>query len=85
MKFAASWLRCRRLWCCGLRNMTALDSTGLQALERLALEVRASGRTLLLCGAREQPARLMAQVSFARHVGAENICPHVTAALRARA
>ena len=42
-----------------LRNMTALDSTGLQALERLALEVRASGRTLLLCGAREQPARLM--------------------------
>jgi SulP family sulfate permease len=64
-----------------LRNMTALDSTGLQALERLALEVRASGRTLLLCGAREQPARLMAQVSFARHVGAENICPHVTAAL----
>ncbi len=68
-----------------LRNMTALDSTGLQALERLALEVRASGRTLLLCGAREQPARLMRQVSFARHVGAENICPHVTAALeRAR-
>ena len=36
----------------------------------------------LLCGAREQPARLMAQVSFARHVGAENICPHVTAALQ---
>ncbi len=68
-----------------LRNMTALDSTGLQALERLALEVRAAGRTLLLCGAREQPARLMRQVSFARHVGAENICPHVTAALeRAR-
>src|SRR3984885_4839077 len=64
-----------------LRNMTALDSTGLQALERLALEVRASGRTLLLCGAREQPARLMTQASFARHVGAENICPHVTAAL----
>ena len=64
-----------------LRNMTALDSTGLQALERLALEVRASGRTLLLCGAREQPARLMRQASFARHVGAENICPHVTAAL----
>jgi hypothetical protein len=28
----------------------------------------------------------MRQVSFARHVGAENICPHVTAALeRARA
>ncbi len=64
-----------------LRNMTALDSTGLQALERLAVEVRASGRTLLLCGAREQPARLMKQVSFAQHVGGDNICPHVSAAL----
>ena len=31
-----------------LRNTTALDSTGLQALERLADEVRASGRTLVL-------------------------------------
>jgi SulP family sulfate permease len=69
-----------------LRNMTAIDSTGLGALQRLAAEVRASGRTLLLCGAREQPARLMTQASFARHVGEENICPHVTAAIeRARA
>ena len=69
-----------------LRNMTALDSTGLHALERLALEVQGSGRTLVLCGAREQPARLMRQVAFAQHVGQENICPHVTAALeRARA
>ena len=37
--------------------------------------------TLLLCGAREQPARLMRQVSFAQHVGQENICSHVTAPL----
>src|SRR6202161_1652568 len=44
-----------------LRNMTAIDSTGLQALERLALEVRSSGRTLVLCGAREQPARRIVQ------------------------
>jgi sulfate permease, SulP family len=64
-----------------LRNMTAIDSTGLQALERLALEVRGSGRTLVLCGAREQPARRIAQASFAQHVGEENICPHVSAAL----
>ena len=52
----------------------------------LAVEVRASGSTLLLCGAREQPALLMAQASFAQHVGEENICPHVSAAIeRARA
>ena len=34
-----------------LRNMTALDATGLQALENLAAVVHNSGRTLLLCGA----------------------------------
>lgn len=69
-----------------LRNMTAVDSTGLQALERLADAVHTSGRSFILCGAREQPARLMRQTEFQQHVGAENICPHVTAAIeRAKA
>jgi sulfate permease, SulP family len=69
-----------------LRNMTALDGTGLHAIESLADRLRASGRTLLLCGAREQPARLIARSrELAEHVGAENILPHVEAALnRAR-
>jgi SulP family sulfate permease len=45
-----------------------------------------SGRTLLLCGAREQPARLIHQAGFEAHVGRENIVEHVQAALeRARA
>jgi sulfate permease, SulP family len=39
-----------------LRNMTAIDATGLQAIEDLAGRLRATGRTLLLCGARSQPA-----------------------------
>ncbi|HWG18179.1 MAG TPA: STAS domain-containing protein, partial [Acidobacteriaceae bacterium] len=64
-----------------LRNMTAVDSTGLQALERLADAVHTSGRSFILCGAREQPTRLMRQTEFQQHVGAENICPHVTAAI----
>lgn len=68
-----------------LRNMTAIDGTGLQALEDLADQLHASGRTLLLCGAREQPARLMRQAEFEQHVGAENICESIEAALnRAR-
>jgi sulfate permease, SulP family len=65
-----------------LRNMTVIDSTGLQTLQRFADEVHASGRTLILCGAREQPAQLMRQAEFEMHVGAENICPHVRAALQ---
>ena len=65
-----------------LRNMTALDATGLHAIEQLARRLHASRRTLLLCGAREQPARLLARADFVRHVGRENIVPHVRAALQ---
>ena len=64
-----------------IRNMTALDATGLYALEKLADRLKKSGRTLLLCGAREQPERLLHQAEFVEHVGAENILPHVAAAL----
>jgi SulP family sulfate permease len=34
-----------------LRNMTAIDSTGLQALEKFADQGHESGRQLILCGA----------------------------------
>jgi SulP family sulfate permease len=64
-----------------LRNMTAIDATGLGAIEDLADQLHASGRSLLLCGAREQPAQLMKQAEFERHVGAENICPSIHDAL----
>jgi SulP family sulfate permease len=64
-----------------LRNMTALDATGLYALEKLADRLKKSGRTLLLCGAREQPGQLLHQAEFVEHVGADNILPHVAAAL----
>jgi sulfate permease, SulP family len=64
-----------------LRNMTALDATGLYALEKLADRLKKSGRTLLLCGAREQPESLLEQAEFIEHVGKENILPHVAAAL----
>jgi len=64
-----------------LRNMTAIDGSGLGALEDLADELHATGRTLILCGAREQPAKLMDQAEFDEHVGHENICPDLDAAL----
>ncbi|HZQ92676.1 MAG TPA: SulP family inorganic anion transporter [Terriglobales bacterium] len=65
-----------------LRNMTAVDATGLKALEEVADALHASGRELILCGAREQPASLMHQAEFEEHVGVENICPNVEAALQ---
>ena len=65
-----------------LRNMTAIDGTGLHALERFADVLRASGRTLLLCGMRDQPARMMERAAFHRHIGDENMLSSVEAALR---
>jgi SulP family sulfate permease len=64
-----------------LRNMTAIDATGLRALEDVAERLRASGRTALFCGARDQPGAVMRQAGFIEHVGAENVCPNVEAAL----
>ena len=65
-----------------LRNMTAIDATGLHALEQLNDRLKRSGRALLLCGARHQPAQLLEQAEFVEHVGKDNILPHVEAALR---
>jgi SulP family sulfate permease len=68
-----------------LRHVPAMDASGLQALEDLADQVRLSGRTLLLCGARPQPAHLMERAEFHEHVGDTNILPNVHQALgRAR-
>ena len=65
-----------------LRNMTALDATGLFAIEEIAKQLHASKRTLILCGAREQPAQLIHDAEFAGVIGRENICSNVQDALR---
>ncbi len=65
-----------------LRNMTAIDATGLLAFEELAQTLARAGRHLILCGARHQPAALIARGDFHRHVGDANICPSVAEALR---
>ncbi len=64
-----------------LRNMTALDATGLFALEEAARTLKKSGRALILCGAREQPLKLIQQTEFEELVGPENICDNVQDAL----
>src|SRR5947209_20044355 len=64
-----------------LRKMTALDATCLVALEEVAKQLHASKRTLILCGAREQPAQLIHQAEFAEVIGEENICDNVQEAL----
>ncbi|MGE0132471.1 MAG: SulP family inorganic anion transporter [Blastocatellales bacterium] len=64
-----------------VRNMTAIDATGLHALEELADKLQATGRTLIICGMREQPAKLMAKAEFHRHIGDRNIQPSLEAGI----
>lgn len=65
-----------------LRNMTAIDATGLHALENLADRLHRSGRHLVLCGMREQPSAYIDQAEFNRHLGAMNIVPSVEEAVK---
>ena len=64
-----------------LRNMTAIDATGLRAIQDVADWLKKRNRVLLICGVMPQPATLMAQSEFHRHVGADNILPNVEDAL----
>ena len=65
-----------------LRNMNALDGTGLMAMERIAKVVQATGRAIIFCGALPQPKQLMKQSKFAEHIGEENVLPNISDALR---
>jgi SulP family sulfate permease len=68
-----------------LRNMTALDGTGLHALETFAQQIQRAGHSLVVCGARRQPRRLIRRSRLVRLLGQENVVPHIEAALvRAR-
>ena len=64
-----------------LRNMSAIDATGIHAIETFSKRLHQSGRTLLLCGAMEQPSKLLSGTRFLDRLGRENIMPNVQAAL----
>lgn len=64
-----------------LRHMSAIDATGLHALESLRERLHRTGRALILCGARQQPAALLRRAEFVEHVGGDNVVPHFEAAL----
>jgi sulfate permease, SulP family len=64
-----------------LRNMTAIDSTGIHAIESFAKRLHESGRAMVLCGAMQQPSKLLSGGRFLDRVGRENIMPNIQAAL----
>ena len=64
-----------------LRYMTAIDATGVYAIEQFYERLHASGRTLIICGARSQPKRLIYTSALPKTIGARNILPNITSAL----
>jgi SulP family sulfate permease len=64
-----------------LTYMTALDGTAIHVLESLARRLIASGRTLILCGAQPQPAKIIARSELVEIVGAKNLQPNLDTAL----
>jgi len=65
-----------------LRYMTAIDGTGLRAFEDLSERLSRTGRTLVVCGVRDQPAAVMRQAGFPEHIGQQNFCPSIASALK---
>ena len=64
-----------------LTHMTAIDGTGIHAIESFAARVHASGRSLVICGAAGQPEALIRRSKLVAIVGRKNIQPHLDAAL----
>jgi len=68
-----------------LRNMTALDLSGIHAILSLAKRLKLTGRNLILCGALPQPLHVLNHPKFLAQLGEQNLVPNVQAALdRAR-
>jgi SulP family sulfate permease len=69
-----------------LRDVLAIDATGLQALEDVAASARRQGTLLLLTGVHAQPLVAMERSGLLRRIGRENVCADIHEALaRARA
>jgi len=64
-----------------MRYMTAIDATGLYAIEQFYEKLHESGRTLLLCGLRGQPKRFIITSKLPRIIGARNVLPNIHSAL----
>jgi SulP family sulfate permease len=61
--------------------MSAIDGTGIHAIESLAFRLCESGRTLIVCGAQPQPLELIRRSKLVKLPGRANIQPHLDAAL----
>jgi SulP family sulfate permease len=64
-----------------MRQLLAMDATGLQRLEELADRLRKHDRHLILCGPHSQPLFAMERHGFLEVLGTDNICADVESSL----
>jgi sulfate permease, SulP family len=64
-----------------MRDVLALDATGLDALEDLLEKLRIKKKALILCAPHSQPLFALARSGFIEKIGEENICGDMDAAL----
>jgi SulP family sulfate permease len=68
-----------------MRDVLALDATGLEALENLLEKLRIRKKSLILCGPHSQPLFALTHAGYLDKLGRENICGDMESSLaRAR-
>ena len=68
-----------------MRDVLALDATGLDALEDLQEKLRRDRKQLILCGPHSQPLFALMRAGFMERIGEDNVCGDMDSSLaRAR-
>lgn len=65
-----------------MRNVPAMDISGLDALEEIRETCQQRGMTLILSHVNPQPFRVMKKAGFLEKIGKKNICPNIDASLK---
>jgi SulP family sulfate permease len=64
-----------------MTQLIQLDTTGLEGLDNLLDKLKKRGCTLLVCGLNSQPGSLLYRSGFIDHLGDDNVCTDLAAAL----
>lgn len=65
-----------------MRNVPAMDISGLDALEEIRETCQQRGMTLILSHVNPQPFRVMKKAGFLEKIGEKNLCPNIDASLK---
>ena len=65
-----------------MRDVLALDATGLDALEDLMEKLRIDKKDLILCGPHSQPLFALTRAGFIDRLGMDNICGDIDSSLQ---